>query len=297
MTPWLDAGLCAVLSVQGQVSFDGVGWDETLTYEIGAADGCETVALHLPDGVVLESWSGKVRASDDPNYRLDAARLERTAITDDGTVVLDLQAGPYLKIEGTLEVTVNTSGSDVDQDVVELGGTFSIEQITLPDPDGTGPLVAPKVIRIGATGVHATVLGAGLEDGQGGFIFTPDGVAGKMRVTVTSGSAGGTGIGIGGDVILEINNTGKPINETISVGTTNIAINFTEGNVLKFAILNASIEIPPFFELNGDFTIQSEGDRTLYGARNVSIFLGVVTDGEEIFDDEQDSAFSRHTGG
>ena len=77
------------------------------------------------------------------------------------------------------------------------------------------------------------------------------------------------------------------MNQSISVGNTNIAIRFTatEGKVVRFAILNATVSIAPFFELSGDFTIQSEGDMTLYGARNVEIFLGSIPAGQTLRDD------------
>ena len=80
--------------------------------------------------------------------------------------------------------------------------------------------------------------------------------------------------------------TGGAVAQSISVGNTQIAINFTaaEGRVVRFAILNASISIPPFFELTGDFTVQTEGDMTLYGARNVELFLGSLPIGQELRD-------------
>lgn len=107
-----------------------------------------------------------------------------------------------------------------------------------------------------------------------------------MRVTVEAVSAGGPSIE--GDVLLQINTTGKAVDQSISVGNTNIAIKFTaaEGRVVRFAILNASISIPPFFELSGDFTIQNDGDMTLYGARNVEIFLGSIPAGQKLRDSD-----------
>jgi hypothetical protein len=89
---------------------------------------------------------------------------------------------------------------------------------------------------------------------------------------------------LGGDVLLQINTTGKRGQpDDHAVGNTVIAIKFTaqEGRVVRFAILNASMSVPPFFELTGDFTIQSDGDMTLYGARNVEIFLGSMPTGAD----------------
>src|SRR5205085_674332 len=113
-------------------------------------------------------------------------------------------------------------------------------------------------------------------------VFTPDGIAGQMRVTIAAGDPGIATLG--GDVLLEINSTGKAVNQTIAAGGTSFAIKFTaaEGKVVRFAILNAKISIAPFFELTGDFTIQSEGELSLYGARNVEIFLGSIPGGQPL---------------
>ena len=66
--------------------------------------------------------------------------------------------------------------------------------------------VAPAVIRVQ------------LARGDGsGFIFTPDGIAGVMRVTVAAGEPGVPSLD--GDILLEINTTGKAVNQSISVGS------------------------------------------------------------------------------
>ena len=201
------------------------------------------------------------------------------------TTTLTMSKGPFLRLTGSVAVTVNIG--DGSSAPFVLSGNFTFEQLTLADPDGTGPLPAPKMIRIGVSELTATVLGVGLLDGQGGFVFTPNGVAGVLRVTIDA-NTGDPGVpSLDGDVILQINNTGGAVNQSISVGNTNIAINFTaaEGRVVRFAVLNASIVIPPFFELTGDFTVQTDGDMTLYGARNVEIFLGSIPLGQTLRDE------------
>jgi hypothetical protein len=52
-----------------------------------------------------------------------------------------------------------------------------------PEP-GVTTSPAPKAIRVAASDVTVSVLGCRPDDGQGGFIFSPDGIAGQMRVTV-----------------------------------------------------------------------------------------------------------------
>jgi hypothetical protein len=201
------------------------------------------------------------------------------------TTTLSLQKGPFLRLSGFLSLGITFADSGVSVPFV-LSGNFAFEQITLVDPNPSDTIPAPKAIRVAVSDVTATVQGVGLTKGQGGFIFSPDGLAGVLRVTIDT-STGDPGVPtLGGDVLLQINTTGRAVNQTIAVGNTVIAIKFTaqEGRVVRFAILNASVSIPPFFELTGDFTIQSEGDMTLYGARNVEIFLGSLPTGQTLRD-------------
>ena len=201
------------------------------------------------------------------------------------TELVEMPKGPFLRLKGNLAISASLPGGPS----FSLAGDFVVEQITLKDPDGSGPLPAPKAVRIGAANVNVSAIvspGAVevmLTDGLGGFVFTPDGIAGKLRVT---GDVVVGGVNISGVVMLEINTTGNAVDQTISVGNQNIAIKFSalEGNVVRFAILNASIKIDPFFELSGDFTVQSESDMTLYGARNVELFLGYVPGGGSLRD-------------
>ena len=189
--------------------------------------------------------------------------------------------GPYLRLEGLLDLAVTDGGSS---SVFTLHGNFAFEQIPLIDPNPADTTPAPKAIRIAASDVSAHVLNTDLTAGQGGFVLSSAGIAGSLRVTVAVGDPGVPTLG--GDVILQINTTGAAVNQSIQVGNTNIAIKFSasEGHVVRFAILNATISLPPFFELTGDFTIQTDGDMTLYGARTVEIFLGSMPSGETLRD-------------
>ncbi|MBT8143978.1 MAG: hypothetical protein KJO55_04710, partial [Gammaproteobacteria bacterium] len=253
---------------------------------VAASIGVDNIAYNAMLGGANIAISGSASVQ---IKTIDAAIVNEEFVINGETKTLNLQAGKYLRVEGSLNISVNFNDGAVESeaDTFTLGGHFALEQISLVDPDGDGPLPAPKAIKIGATGVTVTVLGAGLTEGQGGFIFLPDGIAGSMRVTVSSGDPGATGVGLNADVILEINTTGRQVNHSIAVGNQLIAINFGAGeeNVVRFAILNASIEIPPFFELTGDFTVQSLSDRTLYGARNVELFIGYVPDGGSLRDE------------
>ncbi|MBK8118786.1 MAG: hypothetical protein IPK39_05850 [Sulfuritalea sp.] len=200
---------------------------------------------------------------------------------------IEMQKGPFLRLSGSLFLGVTFADSAVSAPFI-LAGNFAFEQLTLIDPNPGDNIPAPKAVRIAASDVRVEVLGVKLSNGQGGFIFAPEGIAGNLRVTVDAGSADPGVPTLGGDVLLQINTTGRAVNQTISVGTTTVAIKFTaaEGKVVRFSILNATVSIPPFFELKGDFTIQNEGDMTLYGARNVEIFLGSIPTGQSLRDSD-----------
>ena len=150
------------------------------------------------------------------------------------------------------------------------------------------------MIRIAAANVNTNVLGVDVRMARAGSSSCPEGVAGVLSVSI-SGQIPGLA-SAGGTVLLRINTTGKKVDQTISVGNQNIAVKFTDGTIgtadekhfVGFAILNATIEFPPFFKLSGDFTFQSSGNETKYGARNVEIFLGYVPGDGELRDDNGD---------
>src|SRR5213079_169469 len=92
------------------------------------------------------------------------------------TEEIHIPKGNFLRLFGSIDLDVTfTDGTQA----FTLSGDFAFEQITMVDPNPGDAIPAPKAIRIGAANVEVTVLGVGLIDGQGGFIFTPDGIAGK----------------------------------------------------------------------------------------------------------------------
>ena len=187
--------------------------------------------------------------------------------------VLSLPAGPYIRVVAVgVDVEVTADG-----ETFTLNGDFLFEQETIgADPDGTGQLKAPKLIKVAATDVSVSVplLGVEFDSGQGAFIFYPTGIAGVMSINVTAGSGD---VQVGGDVALRINNTNQIVNEVITLDGENIRLEFlteAEKNIVQFAVLNAEVSFDPFFSLSGDFTVVSFTNETHYGARNVELFIG-----------------------
>jgi hypothetical protein len=199
--------------------------------------------------------------------------------------------GPYLRISGKVDVRIAIGGdADTAPPEFTLHGDFVFEQITVRPATLSAPAV--KAIRVGAANVAATVFDpnsrqyVSFADGLGGFLITTSvvgnttvrGIAGTLALT-TNVSLGA--VTAGGRVVLELNNTGAAVEQTIRVGDQNILIRFTaqEGRILRFAIFDAGFDFAPYFSVSGDFTRSSDAIYTYYGARNVSIFLGYVPDG------------------
>ncbi|HMJ89194.1 MAG TPA: hypothetical protein VK530_05230, partial [Candidatus Acidoferrum sp.] len=248
-------------------------------------------SFNVPFDVSVSGGSASLDFSGDVQLQINNTHQvinEEFVIDSDGnTETLSLPKGPFLRVAGHVSLVVNFSNNSAeDRPDFSLEGDFAFEQITLRDPDGPGGLPPVTAIRIGLANVNSSVLGVTFSDGAGGFVLLKEGVAGVLRLTTDIEIAG---IGsVGGDVLLQINTTNLNVDQTINVGNENIVIKFTAPNerqFVKFAILNASIEFPPYFKLSGDFTVQSIGNETLYGARNVEIFLGFVPDGGSFRDE------------
>ena len=190
--------------------------------------------------------------------------------------LLNLPGGKFLRLRGQ-GIRVTIAG-------VEATGTFQFEQITLP-PLTTGG--APqKVIRIAASDVGLTFQnpgtgGVSLTNGRGGFVFKPNGTAGVLKGTFSGALPGVTA---STEIALLINTSNVAVNESISLPDGNVRID-VPANYFQIALVNASIEFGDFFRISGDFTIVNLTDRTIYGARNVVIFLGqgpyLLENGEE----------------
>ena len=125
-----------------------------------------------------------------------------------------------------------------------LSGTFAFSSITLPGPDGvvgTSPSDPKgrddvKQTKVGVAGLHVG-LGDGTTDfvsvdnGTGGFLLTPTGIAGNVSATVSLNIPGA--VDFAGTFSLLINTTTKPVSETIDVGGTPVVLSLPAGPYLK----------------------------------------------------------------
>ncbi|MFM8570265.1 MAG: hypothetical protein ACKOAU_01575, partial [Pirellula sp.] len=191
---------------------------------------------------------------------------------DQNTQRLELTAGKYVRVSGSIDFGVNFTDSSISSPFV-LKGFFVFEPLTLDNNT--------KVVRVAASNVEVSVLNTVLKSGQGGFVFTTDGIAGNIQATVETGQGDSSFEGM---VRLEINTTGKAVDQTIQANGTTISIKYTaeEGKVVRLFLLNAAVKFPPFFSLTGNFTYQTVGDLTMYGAKGVEIFVGYLPDGQAL---------------
>ena len=215
--------------------------------------------------------------------------IEEFALPGQTPVTLDVPGGEYLRVAAeqvTVSVSIGDGGTTPD---FMLTTDVSFEQMTLPG--GT-----QKVIRVGIAKASAQVAGVTFANGTGGFIFYPQGVAGKLSVDVTASTSSDPDVPDPGaqaqaQARVVFNTTGlAPLDETIVVGTETINVKFEagQGNFFDFVLLNASIEFPPFFKLSGDFKF---GQSTtiigakVYGARDVELFIGEGFEDGELQED------------
>ncbi|MHC4396401.1 MAG: hypothetical protein ACYS1A_12170, partial [Planctomycetota bacterium] len=188
--------------------------------------------------------------------------------TPDGTKILDLPAGPYVRIRALeTETQALELGFEVNGTPYTISATaLQFEQATLPD--------SSTVVKIAATGLAATIPGDGeLSNGWGGFIFYSDGMAGMAKgdITLFSGT-------IEGEVAFFVNTTDRTIDDKIFINGTDLRINVGP-NTIGFSATDATLQFGDYVVIKGDYTVQSvdQGlptERTLYGARNVRIFMG-----------------------
>ena len=119
-----------------------------------------SVIEHATSGGVAIRIQGDLQVQISTITASPSVPIQETFVIDSAgtTKQLVMAKGKYLKITGSLQLSITDPGSD-NPALFTLGGTFTFEQITLP-PGGSTPAGATAV-RIGATGVNLTVLGIG----------------------------------------------------------------------------------------------------------------------------------------
>ncbi|HEX6658585.1 MAG TPA: hypothetical protein VF065_10915, partial [Ilumatobacter sp.] len=177
------------------------------------------------------------------NFALKINTTNR-AVIDSLTVggvplAINLPTGPYLRVEGTgIQLTV--AG-------VTLAGNFAFER---SDPDGT-PNNADDRTVVALSNVSIN-LGGVLEvfNGQGVFLITSTGIAGRLAISVRANFGGA--VQLGGTVQLELNQTGAAVTSTtVKVGGVAQTIAFADATRLLRVTLTGIGGDPAFLEIAG----------------------------------------------
>ena len=192
------------------------------------------------------------------------------------TETLNLPAGPYLLLAGTgLNLTIYDPASN--NAAVVLTGNIQFEDVSVP---GTNGGAAQTELRIAVFGVSITGFNdptygsASLTNGQGAFIFLSGGVAGQLSGDFSFATGSGPSVKAGGEVYLEINTTASDVDQTIPLVSGGSLTVDVDAKTFAVGVSNASINIGNLVTLTGNFQVTSEPGMTLYGASNVTLFIG-----------------------
>ncbi len=192
-----------------------------------------------------------------------------------GSDMLNVPAGPFVLVAANnlnLMIDDPTKGNSP----VTFTGNVQIEDVSVPSTSGAA---ASSEVRIALYGVgfseqSPTYGSFTLTNGQGVLILLSGGVAGQFSGKLDFTMGGPTG---SGTVYFNINTTDTIVVQTVPLAEGgSLSVNVA-GNMWQLQIANASITIgnPAIVTLTGNFSVTSEPGMTLYGASNVTLFLGV----------------------
>ena len=214
-------------TIRGNFSFDrdpttgviSIGVDN-VSLQLGGA-GAGILIDHGTGGILVTPTGIAADISGDVHFTLPAVQFDGdfriainttstvvdTAITvGDTTIVLDLAAGPYLRIEGKgVELTI------ADQ---TLSGNFVFERITSTGGAVVTTIAASNVrlsITAGTTEIVALTNGTGL------FVVDATGIGGRLSGDIAVNIPGGA-VSISGSFVVEINSTNHRVQASVVVG-------------------------------------------------------------------------------
>ena len=174
-----------------------------------------------------------------------------------------LPAGPFLRV-ALLNSTAELGNLDVGGIPARLSGDFFFEQ-------------AGEITRIAAANVSAAVQvngnGANLENGRGALLVTANGSAGVIEGDL---AANLPGVSAGATLVLQFNNTGGPVDETIVLGPDSIELKYdaSQGQFFSVALANFSITIADLITIEGSLTFTSSNGREIAAGAGLSVFIG-----------------------
>lgn len=160
-----------------------------------------------------------------------AVAYNQTVNVNGTTVVVNVPAGPYLRVTAT-GITTDADTTNDHAELEIMGITLTGDYVFERKQTTTG---GERVVTVAASAVSLD-LGSTVNDlvsvtnGLGAFIITNSGVAGTATATVTLGVPS---LSLSGAFTVRINNTNAAVNETVSVGGSNVTINLPAGPYLQ----------------------------------------------------------------
>ena len=238
------------------------------TIAVGGFNG-GSFTTHLP-GLSLTATSLTI------DVNTLATAVNQTFSVGDGStsVTLNEPAGPFVKVQ-VLGATLTLGGSGAGAGVA-LSGDFAFDQSTDPGPDGIiGTPDDRTITRIAAANVGLTFSGQTLAKGEGAFVLLPpdptrSGSGGFAGFLSGQLAVSGGGVSASASLGLQVNKSGLPVNQTITVGSKTFTIAFPDGSDVFTLIGSGSIDIGGFVTIEGSFSFTS-GQLT---ATNANVFLG-----------------------
>ena len=261
-----------------------------VTASITNADGNVTISNITNSDPDQTITSGSLQAELTADIEIDLDGSGTFTDADDakfaGSVTFEkalVGSGLSIVVDGTLSVLGQ-----------EISGTFSLEQVTLPQaPNAIG--AAPTALRVG---VHHGSINLASEvsvtEVNGFFLINDAGLAGEIGVTVDIPGVSDSDFAIDGNFKLVINTTGEAVAEQFDFQGTTASLSIVAGPFLRVEANNISIRILGQ-RLQGDFAFEKTTDAgdvdvVAFGMNNVSIGLGdgttdivSITSGQGVF--------------
>ena len=240
-----------------------------------------TVDMDLGNALVLDDARANIEINN------TNAIIRDSIVVNGDEIVVDLPAGPYVRVEilGAETDVLNTP--DIDKTVarltiagIELAGKFVFEQTTNAR--------AETIVKVALSDISFGFGPVMVSNGSGFFVVLPTGLAGTLQATV---DVTVPGVAVSGTFGVEINNTGAAVEESVVLDGVTKTLDLVAGPYVRATGVGVSIGIAGV-TLSGNFGFEQVADTSLGAAPNAKITaiiadnvtLDLGTDVLEVFD-------------
>ncbi len=259
-------GSSVALSFGTYVQISGASGSLQLSSAGVAADISASATVALPGFAPSGALTAKIQVN-----------TTRSPVTV-GAETTAIPAGPYIQAAVTVPKTTVFNASSTSMG--SLAGNFLFQQQSVSG--ATTTLVGMNAVSVWLPAdapASPTISG-----GQGLLVISTDsahpGFAGYVSGTA---SVGGTGYAASGNVILQINTTGGPVNATVTLGGQQLTVDYGagQGNLFSISVSDLTIQIGQNIWLSGSVSLTSgvnAGSPSLSGSTfagsGLTVFFG-----------------------